>query len=665
MAVISQAPAPLDLVAVKGDDLTITLTITENGIAYDWTGATVATSITDNTGTAVATNFTTATPASGTLTLTLNDTQTSTLGVATYRWQVNVTKASATRTWLAGALSVMQPGWGGTSTSSASLSITTGAGTVAIGGGVTGATGTAATIAVGTVTTGAPGSAATVTNAGTSSAAVFNFSIPQGVAGATVASGVSVADTADRYAATNVETALAEVATIWKHKPSRSFMQNLALVDRPTTFVVMADSTSNGTDEWAYLTAQWLGTQFPGYTIHHRLWNDTTQGWDSPTVVQTGTAGEAYFTMGTTDSRSFGVSDSATLSPAGDISVRVKMRRANWSSAATAEVFNKFGTAGNRSWQFYIDASGFVSFAHSADGTNLKSQTSSAAVSFSANATGWIRADLDVDNGATQYAVTFYTSTDGTTWTQLGTTKTGAGVSSVFDSTAQLLICNRGGTNGGGDIFAADLYNGIGANNTLIASWRAGEMWRSGSATGVIDGYDVCGNLWSGNSTALTQGITGAPVLTVRNASVSGQALSYFTDVTRFPKINTGRVRMTMISLSHNEGGTYVNTQGDLYYTNMSSFLSQITTLNAATAIVLHGQNPKASPVDTDAINGHKDRIRGLAELAANLNHGFVDAYTAMVGNEATYVSAVDGVHPTTAGSALWATLTQRFLLNC
>ena len=46
--------------------------------------------------------------------------------------------------------------------------------------GATGATGTAATIAVGTTTTGAPGTSATVTNTGTSSAAVFDFSIPRG-----------------------------------------------------------------------------------------------------------------------------------------------------------------------------------------------------------------------------------------------------------------------------------------------------------------------------------------------------------------------------------------------------------------------------------------------------------------------------------------------------
>jgi len=51
--------------------------------------------------------------------------------------------------------------------------------------GAAGSAGSAATIAVGTVTTGSAGSSATVTNAGTSSAAVFNFSIPQGNTGAT------------------------------------------------------------------------------------------------------------------------------------------------------------------------------------------------------------------------------------------------------------------------------------------------------------------------------------------------------------------------------------------------------------------------------------------------------------------------------------------------
>ena len=49
--------------------------------------------------------------------------------------------------------------------------------------GVQGPAGAAATITVGTVSTGGPGTAATVTNSGTTSAAVFNFQIPQGPKG--------------------------------------------------------------------------------------------------------------------------------------------------------------------------------------------------------------------------------------------------------------------------------------------------------------------------------------------------------------------------------------------------------------------------------------------------------------------------------------------------
>jgi len=55
--------------------------------------------------------------------------------------------------------------------------------------GPTGATGTAATATAGTTTTGAPGSSATVVNSGTTSAAIFDFTIPRGNTGATGATG--------------------------------------------------------------------------------------------------------------------------------------------------------------------------------------------------------------------------------------------------------------------------------------------------------------------------------------------------------------------------------------------------------------------------------------------------------------------------------------------
>ena len=55
--------------------------------------------------------------------------------------------------------------------------------------GTSGANGTAASVSVGTVNTGAPGSNASVTNAGSSSAATLDFTIPRGATGSTGSTG--------------------------------------------------------------------------------------------------------------------------------------------------------------------------------------------------------------------------------------------------------------------------------------------------------------------------------------------------------------------------------------------------------------------------------------------------------------------------------------------
>lgn len=79
--------------------------------------------------------------------------------------------------------------------------------------GTNGLNGTAASISVGTVTTGAPGSAATVTNAGTTSSAILNFSIPQGATGATGATGSTGATGATGPAGAAATVAVGTVTT--------------------------------------------------------------------------------------------------------------------------------------------------------------------------------------------------------------------------------------------------------------------------------------------------------------------------------------------------------------------------------------------------------------------------------------------------------------------
>jgi hypothetical protein len=79
--------------------------------------------------------------------------------------------------------------------------------------GPTGATGAAATIAAGTTTTLSPGASATVANAGTSSAAVFNFGIPAGVKGDTGDTGATGATGSAATVAAGTTTTLSAGAS--------------------------------------------------------------------------------------------------------------------------------------------------------------------------------------------------------------------------------------------------------------------------------------------------------------------------------------------------------------------------------------------------------------------------------------------------------------------
>lgn len=55
------------------------------------------------------------------------------------------------------------------------------------------------------------------------------------------------------------------------------------------SIVLSGDSTGNETVEWFYLLITWLAPLFPKWTVIYRLWNHTTQGYDAPVTLQTGT----------------------------------------------------------------------------------------------------------------------------------------------------------------------------------------------------------------------------------------------------------------------------------------------------------------------------------------------------------------------------------------
>jgi lysophospholipase L1-like esterase len=351
--------------------------------------------------------------------------------------------------------------------------------------------------------------------------------------------------------------------------------------------------------------------------------------------------------------RSYKSPDSARLSITGDISVRVKLRpAASWASGVGQCLVGKFD-GGTKSFRFELTSTGNLFMEISPDGTTQYGKTSTAVVPFASATDGWVRADVDVNNGASGWDVKFYTSTDGVTWTQLGTTVTTATATSIFDGTAYVEIGMRNGSAiVNGRLYAMDIYSGFAASSPLVASWRASECYVAYQYQATQK--DVCGNLWTATAAAGLQGITGAPSLTILNASVSGMALGYFTDTTRIAKILAGRVKAAFISLSHNAGALYYD--GDEYKAPFEAFIGQIRTAQPDTAIAIVGQNPKVSPATDPDQKNHRDRIRQLASVAALGGHAFIDVYALYMatGNPAALIN-VDGIHPTSGGQLVWA----------
>jgi hypothetical protein len=156
--------------------------------------------------------------------------------------------------------------------------------------------------------------------------------------------------------------------------------------------------------------------------------------------------------------------DSANLSITGDIDIRLDIRPDHWDRAQG--LANKATNPSQRSWVLWLNADGTLSFLWSADGSATITKTSTAAVAPPASGRLAVRVTLDVDNGAAGNDVKFYTaSTIDGSWTQLGSTVTTAGVTSIFDSTANLEIGGAQGFGGGDDLtgrlYAFQLYQGI------------------------------------------------------------------------------------------------------------------------------------------------------------------------------------------------------------
>lgn len=182
-------------------------------------------------------------------------------------------------------------------------------------------------------------------------------------------------------------------------------------------------------------------------------------------------AGESYLNLtGATDERAT-TPDAAALDITGDIDIRMELSLDNWSGGSDSmELAAKFDVMGNnRSWLVYLTGNTQIAYRWSADGS-ATTESQSDTIYLPHYVRRAIRITHDVNDGAGNNVVTFYTadSIEGP-WTEISA-DTNAGTTSIFSSNAAVEIGDIAdllGDNLPGRIYKAQIYNGI--NGTLVA----------------------------------------------------------------------------------------------------------------------------------------------------------------------------------------------------
>lgn len=396
-----------------------------------------------------------------------------------------------------------------------------------------------------------------------------------------------------------------------------------------TGFAVLGDSTGNETTEWAYLFAADIAAAHPEYTVQHVLWSDASQNALTPSRLQFGTAGEAYLDSGTgSTTRSLPLSESPHTPAV--IDVRAKIRMDDWTPASIATVVAREGGSGLRSWYFGVaPTSGKLAFYYSADGTGLVTdRLSSVAPTVADGAVLWIRAVFTPST-----TLKYYTSSDGNTWTQLGSDVT------IADTPALGAAFN-----------AAQPYE-LGGRQTSL-SYTGLDIYHIDIRDG-LDGKPIVPltpAAWGAAASTAAQ-ITGAPTFTVVNGSHPGADIAYWTQSRIEKALPAYGQRLGFLSLSHNE----LAQSGPTFASRYAATLAAMTARMPGVPLIGLTQNPQKSPRAAGFIEAQAIRRMDILSATSAAGATVIDTYQAFVdAGISTTVSNSDGVHPTTTGSQVW-----------
>lgn len=216
--------------------------------------------------------------------------------------------------------------------------------------------------------------------------------------------------------------------------------------------------------------------------------------------------GYAYLSLASGVSFTASAPNNGLLAVTSDLDIGAHVALDDWTPAAETALIGKWTVTGNqRSYYLIVDPDGTIALRWSPDGHFLVISATSTVAPTIANGTDlWVRATLDVDNGASGYTATFYTSVDGINWVQLGDPVVGVGTTSIFASTALATVAE---IDGGLSPMAGKFYSGFikrGIGGTIVANPNFGDTANT-TATTTVD-TSVLGSTWTISGSGATLG---------------------------------------------------------------------------------------------------------------------------------------------------------------
>lgn len=196
--------------------------------------------------------------------------------------------------------------------------------------------------------------------------------------------------------------------------------------------------------------------------------------------------------------------DHASLDITADLDIRADLDPGVWASGVTRQIVAKWGgSPGQWSYTLRVNATGALQLTWSATGAASLAAASTAVVPELGRRA--VRATIDVDNGAAQRVITFYTApTIAGPWTQLGSPVTQAGATSIFSGPAALAV---GSLSDGvsdrltGSVYAVEVRSGIGGTIAANPDFTARTAGQTSFA-------DSTGKTWTVNGDAKIVGST-------------------------------------------------------------------------------------------------------------------------------------------------------------